>query len=114
MGALRKKHENGCNQSRQRSGRPKVASKQEGQLTCIQSKRNRTSTAPEIREQVNYMRETSVSVLTVQRRLRNYGLKGCFSTEKPLLCKQNRVKRLNWAKKHKDWTIEQWYSLVHG
>lgn len=112
VGALHRKNETGCNQSRHRSGRPKVTSKQEDQFICVQSKRNRTRTAPEIREQVNSTRETPVSVSTVQRRLRNYGLKGCVAAKKPLLRKQNKVKRLAWAKKHKDWTIEQWYKVL--
>lgn len=112
MRALRRKRETGCNQTRHRSGRPKATSKQEDKFICVESKRNRTRTAPEIREQLNSTRETQVSVSTVQRRLRDYGLKGCIAAKKPLLRKQNKVKRLNWAKKHKDWTVEQWSKVL--
>jgi len=51
-------------------------------------------------------------VTTVQRRLRDYGLKGCIAAKKPLLRKQNKVKRLQWAKEHKDWSINQWYKVL--
>ena len=36
------------------------------------------------------------------------GLYGRIVGKKPLLRKQNNVKRLQWAKAHKAWTIEQW------
>jgi len=39
----------------------------------------RTRTAPEIREELNATREKPVSVTTVQRRLRDHGLKGCVA-----------------------------------
>lgn len=95
MRALQRKRETGCNQSRRRSGRPRATSNSEDKFICVQSKRNRTRTAPEIREELNSTREAPISVSTVQRRLRNYGLKVCIAAKKPLLRKQNKVKRLN-------------------
>lgn len=84
MATLQRKRETGFNQSRHRSGRPKAKSKQEDKFICVESKRNRTLTAPKIREQLNSTRKTPVSVSTVQRRLRNYGLKGCFAAKKTI------------------------------
>lgn len=112
VSALRRYQETGTNKSRGRSGRPKTTSKEEDQFVCVQSKRNRTRTAPELREDLNSTRDTPVSVSTVQRRLRDYGLKGCVAAKKPLLRSRNKVKRLNWAKLHKDWTIEQWQKVL--
>ncbi|EFN72297.1 Transposable element Tcb2 transposase, partial [Camponotus floridanus] len=109
---LRRKQETGLNTSRHRSGRPRVTSKNEDKFICVQSKRLRTRTAPEIREELNATREKPVSVPTVQRRLRDYGLKGCIAARKPLLRKQNKVKRLQWAKKHKNWSINQWKKVL--
>jgi len=74
---LRRKQETGLNTSRHRSGRPRVTSKSEDKFICVQSKRLRTRTVPEIREELNATREKPVSVTTVQRRLRDHGLKGC-------------------------------------
>ena len=81
-------------------------------FTYVQSKRNCTRTAPKICQVLNSMRETTVSVSTVKRCLCNYGLKGCVAAKKPLLCKLNKVKRLRWAKKHKDWTIQEWSQIL--
>lgn len=37
---------------------------------------------------------------------------GRIAVRKPLLRKQNKQKRLNWAQQHKDWTIEQWKRVL--
>jgi len=109
---LRRKQETGLNTSRHRSGRPRVTSKSEDKFICVQSKRSRLRTAPEIREELNATREKLVSVTTIQRRLRDHGLKGCVAARKLLLRKQNKVKRLQWAKKHKTWSINQWEKVL--
>jgi len=108
---LRRKQEIGLNTSRHRSGRPRVTSKSEDKFICVQSKRSRLRTAPEIREELNAIREKFVSVTTIQRRLRDHGLKGCVAARKLLLRKQNKVKRLQWAKKHKT-SINQWEKVL--
>ncbi|XP_018404427.1 PREDICTED: uncharacterized protein LOC108781054 [Cyphomyrmex costatus] len=112
MNALKRKQETGINTSCHRSGRPRKTSKSEDKFICVQSKRNRTRTAPEIRVELNSIRKTEISVTTVQRRLREYGLKGYIAAKKPLLRKQNKVKRLNWARKHNYWTTEQWSKVL--
>lgn len=109
---LKRKKETGENKSRQRSGRPRVTSKSEDKFICVQSKRQRTRTAPEIREELNSTRQKPVSVTTVQRRLREKGLKGCVAARKPLLRKQNKLKRYQWGNKHKNWSVEQWLKVL--
>jgi len=75
-------------------------------------KRLRTRTALDIREELNATRKKPVSVTTVQCRLRNNGLKVCVVARKPLLRKQNKVKRLQWAKTHKNWSTNQWEKVL--
>ena len=48
-----------------------------------------------------------VSTSTVRRRLCEADLYGRIAVKKPLLRKQNNVKRLQWTYAHKDWTIQQ-------
>nr|XP_042906549.1 uncharacterized protein LOC122271000 [Parasteatoda tepidariorum] len=81
---LQRKKETGQNKSSQRSGRPRITSKGEDKFIRLQIKRQRTRTAPEINEELNATRQKIVSVSTVQRRLRDYGLKGCVAATKPL------------------------------
>jgi len=95
---LRRKTETGSNSSRSRSGRPLVTTKHEDKFICVSSKRERTRTAPDLRAELNGMRNTPVSTSTVQRRLREYGLMGRIAVKKPFLRKQNKIKRLGWAR----------------
>ena len=62
--------------------------------------------ASEIAVQINASQSSSnrhISTSTVLRRLGESGL----STKKPLLKDTNNKKRLAWAKKHKQWTIDR-------
>ena len=56
--------------------------------------------------------QITISPTTVRRRLKEYGLKGCIACKKPLLRESNRIKRLQWAKEHVNWTPEQWARVL--
>lgn len=105
-------NETGSYHDRPRIGRPKVTTSSEDKHIVITSKRNRRLTAPEIRADINRNRENPVSLTTVKRRLNAAGLKGCVAVKKPLLRKENRRKRLEWAKKYRNWTIDQWKNVL--
>ena len=68
----------------------------------------------ELRDDINSMltNDIAVSSSTVRRRLIEKGLVGRVAAKKPLLRENNRVKRLNFAKKHKHWTKEDWYQVL--
>ena len=53
-----------------------------------------------------------MSIFIVMRRLCEAGLYDRIAVKKPLLRKQNNVKGFQWAKAHKDWTIEQWNKVL--
>ena len=53
-----------------------------------------------------------ISTSTVQERLRESGLHGQIASKKPLLKDNNNNKRLAWAKKHKQWTLDWWKSVL--
>ena len=48
-----------------------------------------------------------ISKTTLSRRRSEADLESRIAAQKPALHKENIVKRLEWALKHKDWTIEQ-------
>ena len=54
---------------------------------------------------------TDISTSTVQRRLCESGLHGRIAAKKPQL-KDTNKKRLAWAKKHEQWTLDQWKSVL--
>ena len=53
-----------------------------------------------------------LSTSIVQRRLRESGDHGQNHGTKSLLNDINKKKRLAWAKKHKQWTLDQWKSVL--
>ena len=55
---------------------------------------------------------TDISTSTVQRRLRESGLHGRTDAKKPLLKDTNNKKRLAWAKKHEQCTLDLWKSVI--
>ena len=54
---------------------------------------------------------TDISTSTVQRTLCESGLHGQIAAKKPLL-NDNNKKRLAWAKKHEQWTLDRWKSVL--
>ena len=54
----------------------------------------------------------NVSISTVRRKFSEVGVYGRIAVKKSLLRKQNNVKRLQWAKTHKDWTRKHWNNIV--
>ena len=54
----------------------------------------------------------SVSARTVRRRLNESGLGSRFAVKKPLLRAMNLQKRLAWAQKHVNWTVQDWSKVL--
>ena len=83
--------------------------KEDPELPLLQRISSLELTEPQIAAQINAMQSSSnrhISTSTVQRRLRESGLRGQIAAKKPLL-KDTNKKRLAWAKKHKQWTLDQ-------
>jgi transposase len=53
-----------------------------------------------------------VSEQTVRRRLRENGIRKWRALKRPLLNKEQARKRLEWAKAHRHWTVEDWAKVV--
>ncbi|KAF0046089.1 hypothetical protein F2P81_002618 [Scophthalmus maximus] len=111
-----KRYKETCShEDRPRKGRPRVISAAEDKFIRVTSLRNRRLTAAQIRDQVNATQSSSsrhISRTTVKRRLCESDLHGRIAARKPLLRTGNKQKRLVWAKEHKEWTLDQWKSLL--
>ena len=53
-----------------------------------------------------------MSTFAVRRKLSEDGLYSRIAVKKPLLKKKSNVKRLQWTKVHKKWTIELWNKVL--
>lgn len=109
---LRRHEQTGSLADRHRPGPSRVTSRADDERIKLISKRNRRLTAPEIAAEFNRGRDKAVSVSTVRRRLRAANLHGRIASKKPLLRRGNRQKRLQWAKEHRNWTMEEWKNVV--
>lgn len=109
---LKRHKETGSYADRKRSGRPKKTTPATDRLIQLMSKRERFKTLPNIRAEINESLPVTISDSTVKRRLHNVGLFGRVAVKKPLLRKQNKQKRLKWAKEHMSWTTEQWQQVL--
>ena len=73
---------------------------------------NRRKTAPEIRAEMIVNHALNLSVSTVQRRLREVGLKAHNVRKKPHLTKEHKRKRVEFARCYKNYTVLDWLQVV--
>ena len=93
---------------RKRSGRPQKTSIRDDNLIRRMVVRSPTSSTKKL--QAALLRKgTRVTQMTISRRLsREFNLKLYKPARKPKLTPVMKAKRLTFAKKHRDWTIQQW------
>lgn len=109
---LKRVAETGTIQDRPRSGRPsKVSVRQQRTLarSCV---RDRRKTAQDHKLELRKFGGPDVSLTTVRRILRRYGLRGCIALKKPFISAKNRKARLQWAKQHQHWTLQKWSTVL--
>ena len=54
----------------------------------------------------------SISTGTMRRELTALGPNSCVALRKPLISEANWKKKLQFAREHKDWTLEQWKKVM--
>jgi transposase len=91
-----------------RSGRPKETTPKADRRLVRMSLGDRHLNS----RQLQHLWGANVSTKTVSRRLRSAGLFARRPWKKPLLTVAMRQKRLAWARKHKNWTVEQWQNVI--
>ena len=92
--------------------------KEDPEVPLLQRTSSLELSASEIADQINAsesnrVQVTDISKSTVQRRLCESGFHGRIAVKKPLL-KDTNKKRLDWAKKHEQWTLDRWKRVQIG
>ncbi|GBN90487.1 hypothetical protein AVEN_36480-1, partial [Araneus ventricosus] len=87
---------------------PRVIKEKGRRRLSLLAKQNRRQTVAQLTAQYNAGPSASVSEHTVQRTLLDMGLCRRRPTRVPLLTKRHRQLRLQWAREHRDWTIDEW------
>lgn len=90
--------------SRKRSGRPKVTSARTDNAIILLARRSPKSSSAKIQSQL----PSVISRQTIRRRLFESSLKSCRPAKKPLLTKKNIRDRINFCRKYKEWTADDW------
>ena len=95
---------------RVRCVRPRLLTKRmERQIVRI-SKRTPTLTARHVRRESDLT--NVVSINTVKRTLRRYGLFGRIAVRKPYLSLRHRNNRLRWCRQRSLWTVAKWEKVI--
>jgi transposase len=105
---VKKKKVYGTVADRPKSGRPKLSSIRDDRRLVRLSIQDRFRTAATLRN----MWHIKASIATVKRRLLSAGLRGCVSKRKPPLTGLHKRTRLEWCRIRRNWTVEQWRSVV--
>ena len=109
---LKRLKESGSVDDRPLSGRPRLSSARDDRELVRFSLRKRRLTSTQLKREWNETSLVSCSSRTVRRRLDDAGLYGRVARKKPLLTDRHKTIRLNWAKEHNDWSVDDWYRVI--
>lgn len=104
-----KKHETfGIVRNLSGQGRHRVTTYRDDVRIIRLAKQNPKFSSREIKETMNL----DVDRRTIRRRLNECGLKSCLASKRPFISKQNKRKRLEFAKKYAGMSIDFWKSVL--
>ncbi len=110
---LKKYKKTGSVKDLPRSGRPRKTSEREDRHLALSVARNPKTNATWLAKRlVPGLFKNRISRFTVRRRLREWDFGPHTAAKKPLLSYDNIQKRLEWAKAHIDWTVEDWKRVL--
>ena len=97
--------------NRQNCGQKRSTSERDDRQLARLAKKNRFCSSKQL---AGMWKETGVeaSDRTAHRRLHEQGFRCRIPATKPLLSAKQRQKRLKWCREKKDWTAEQWSSVM--
>ncbi|GJQ84914.1 hypothetical protein Trydic_g523 [Trypoxylus dichotomus] len=91
--------------SRPNSGQKRLTTAREDRIIERIAIRDNTKTSRDLPSE-------SVSASTVRRHLVASGLQGGIASRKPRLTAIHKIQSLEWVKKYKNWTIEDWGNVL--
>lgn len=94
------------------SGRRRCTSERDDRFIVSASLRNRFNNAVELQQRLQQARRTSVSASTVRRRLREQNIRPYRAATAPKLTAAHRRDRLQFARDHLNWTLQQWRTVL--
>lgn len=99
---------NGTVETYHRGGRPKATTQLEDSRILIELKKYPDKSASSVVKALNL----KVSSRTVQRRACAGGLRSYRAAKKPFISRKNRLKRLQFARDHINWSMKRWKTVL--
>ena len=108
----RKYDETGTVQNKLLKGRPRLLTERDERKIVRKIMVNECSTAVDIQKSLKVNEKIEVNANTIRRTLKRNGLSSRVKRKKPLLSKTHWKKRLEFATKYKNWTVEDWKKVI--
>jgi transposase len=109
---IKRSGESGSYINRPKCGRNQKTTVHEDRILVAMSQKERTKSSLAISGELENEFIVKISSRTVRRCVLEVGLRGCKARKKPLLAAANVKKRLKWAKKYENWTIDDWSKII--
>ena len=97
---------------RPRSGAPRGNKRNDDQYLRTYALRNRDLTAPVLQSRLREVRATRVSRQTIRNRLHHFGIRARRPLQATPLTDRHRRLRLQWARDHVTWNMQQWSTVL--
>lgn len=108
----KKVEETGSVKDLPKTGRPRIFTGRNERNVVRLITTGECSTAADIQKKLKSDDQIDVSVCTVKRTLHRNGLSSRIKRKKPYLKKKHREQRLKFAKKYKNWSVEDWNKVI--
>lgn len=108
---LKRYKETGSYENKPKTGQRRCTSERDDRILKRMAIRNRRKSSKELNSELWTHHGVSISSVTVRRRLKEVNLHGRVARRKPYLTAEHKKKRLNWARKYENWTIQEWSRL---
>lgn len=93
-------------------GRPHKLTARDSRLLVRYATSGQANTAVELKHKLTHGIGKAVSVQTVRRALRKAGLHSAHKVKRPLLKRQHKKQRLEFARKYEQWTEKDWSRVI--
>lgn len=109
---IKRHRETGSYKNRPKNGRKRKTTARNDRLLQRMCLRNRKRTSEQLAGDLLEESNVTISARTIRRRLTEFGLKGCKPRHKPYLTQEHKKKRLLWAKRYLNWTVDDWAKVM--
>jgi ketohexokinase/beta-glucosidase len=95
-----------------RSGRPPKIDERARRIIVRTMNQSKVKSTESVRKQVSITHNINVSPSTISRTMKAAGYVARVMKKKPLLTAAHKRRRLQWAKAHSTWTVDEWRNAI--